>query len=290
VRQLRHKAAAHELNRNEESKLSTVQNRKTNYLHVFICFSGPWLLYFLLLMLGKSIYYYRDAFGESWVKILRSPWFWCDFLPAGFFFVIGVLINRFAGGLKLFSPRRFILAVSLLAGIELAVQFLMGKYQGQINISFMDEWLTILPVNVNRYPEGYISMGQVDRSIMAPLLILAALFLFLSVRLMCFLSREKTLLLVSAVFFAAGIFCSILIRTLCKDAYDYIKIFPLVWLNIMDIYLNLGVSAFLQSIARNWNILKKSTWKNIVQYGRWEYGNLRLVFDTQRKKRNTTEG
>ncbi|MDR0554137.1 MAG: hypothetical protein LBG76_04990 [Treponema sp.] len=270
--------------------MSAVQNRKTNYLHVFICFSGPWLLYFLLLLLGKSIYYYKDTFGESWLKILRSPWFWCDFLPAGFFFVIGVLINRFADESKPFSPRRFILAVSLLAGIELAVQFLMGKYQDQINISFMDEWLTILPLNVFQQIEGYVSWGPVDRSILIPLLVLGAMLYFLALRLTYFLSRKKALLSVSAVFFAAGIFCAILFRAVYKEAYDYIKIVPLAWFNIMDIYVYFGLSSFLLLVMQSWRVAKKGNWKDIVQYGRWEYGNLRLVFDTQRKKRSTTEG
>jgi hypothetical protein len=95
-------------------------------MQIFICFSVPWLLFFLLLFLGKEIYYFwGGAFWQRLALYLQSPWFWRNFLPAAALFCIGALINLCVVNKKHVPWLKFIVMTAILIAIDQTIQFLV---------------------------------------------------------------------------------------------------------------------------------------------------------------------
>jgi len=259
--------------------------RGINPGQIFLCFSLPWLVYFFVSLTAQTLYYYGGTLRETVLAYLHHPWFWWNFLPAALLFAAGTLINRVirkptglpnkSNGLvdaaKVPSWRRLLPAALLLIGVETVIHSLLDKYHDQVNIPVVEGWLTIVPVVTSQTENGFISMGQLDDSLRMPLVALGSVLFCFVLRFLYFFEEKKTLLTIGGTLYAAGAGCSILLGILRDNCYDYIKIYPLAWCNAFDIYLYVSVCLILQSLAQNYGVLKKVSWRDIVKdYLPWE--------------------
>jgi hypothetical protein len=249
-------------------------------VQTFICFGFPWLAYFLFLLVAKDLYYSggTDIFLQRLMKYSKQIWFWCNFLPSIFLFGIGLLIHYTIGRKKTFSFREMILPVIILIATDQVIQFFIVTYHDSIHLVVVENWLTIIPWFTQSKGDGFISTGQVPLLMRIAVNLLIVPFVYVLFRILHFFEQNRKYLFVSLLFYTAGYVCSCLNLIFYKSGYDYIYLYPLVILDLKDIYINIGIYTLAQSMMQNAAILKKVHLKDIKKYGDYEYQTIKWCF------------
>jgi lipoprotein signal peptidase len=259
----------------------------STYKQIFICFSLPWLLFFLLLSLGKEVYFFwgEDVLLQRLVQYPKQNWFWCNFLPSILLFFIGFFINYFIGYKKQIETSIILTAAIVLIIIDQAIQFLIKIYYDSINISLVEGWIEIIPKSVVHYNGTYLSNAQKPIPVHLLICFLGIVIGYFLIRFLCFFIKNRNLLKISASLYAAGLFCSISNAIFYKYGYDYIELYPLCIFDIKDIYILVGFSTLLLFLIQNKNYLKKTTLKNVKKYFKWEYALWRTKFFNNKQRK-----
>jgi hypothetical protein len=259
----------------------------STYMQIFICFSLPWLLFFLLLFLGKEVYYFwgKDVLLQRIAKYPKQIWFWCNFLPGLLLFFVGLFVNYYIGYRNRISSPIMIMATIILIGIDQIIQFLLKLYHGSINIILVNGWLEITPKSMAHYEGSYLSNAQKTVPIHLLICFLGIVIGYFLMRFLCFFKQNRNLIVTSASLYAAGISCSIFNAIFYGYGYDYIELYPLCIFDIKDIYLFVGFSTFLLSLMQNRDSLEKITIGHIKKYFMWEYTTWRVAFLKNRQSK-----
>jgi lipoprotein signal peptidase len=246
---------------------------------IFICFSLPWLLFVLFILLSGEVYYNwgKDTFWQRLMQYPKQLWFWYNFIPALLLFGIGIFVN-YISDKKPATRLHIILTIIILIIIDQVIQFLVVRYYESIKISIVPGWLEIIPKSMRENNESYLSSGQIPVSVHLLLYVpISGVFYFLY-RFFYFCEQNRALLTSYAIITGAGVVCSLLDGILYTFGYDYIEIYPLIIFDIKDIYIFVGIFTLWLSIAQNITVLRKFTFKDALQYFKWEYTSWRIAF------------
>ncbi|MDR1095816.1 MAG: signal peptidase II [Spirochaetaceae bacterium] len=258
---------------------------------IFMCFSLPPLLIFLLLILGKELYYYGGS-AEFWQRMPKIPeqiWFWCNFIPPVLLFFIGLLINHFIGTKKHISKSAIIRAAVILICADQTVQLLVNIYSKSIHITLVQGWLEIIPKSMVLEKGTYLSNAQKPVPVHLLSCFLGIVTGYFFVRFYCCFTQNRSLVITAATLYAAAFFCSIFDAIVYGYGYDYIEINPLYIFDIKDVYLLIGCSTFFLTFVQNRNSLKKVKFKDMREYCKWEIARcaafFRKFFSDKRNRR-----
>jgi hypothetical protein len=238
---------------------------------MFLSFSVPWAGYVLFFLIGKELYYHwgTDIFRQNIVLLPKQLWFQYNLLLTVPLFGVGLLVNYFVDHTKPVFGHTMILPILILIGIDQVIQVLVVIYHDSLQVTIIEDWLTIIPIKPQS--KGYISNAQKLPSIhllsCCGIMVLA----YVMFRFTYFFEQNRTMLVMSTSFYAAGIICSILNTVLYNYGYDYIKLHRLYIFDLKDFYLYLGLATLGQSLLENCSVLKKIYCKDILRYIKWEY-------------------
>ncbi|MDR0567795.1 MAG: hypothetical protein LBG87_01125 [Spirochaetaceae bacterium] len=237
-------------------------------IQICLCFGIPWTAFFLCSLLGREWYYFWGT-GEFWERLARLPqqiWFYLNFLPGIFFSGIGVLIHYVLSRKKTFDPREMTLPIFILILLDQTVQFFMTKHP-EIQLVAVENWLTIIPVSTQFKTGGYASTGLIP----LPIHLAVNIFLLIPVayalyKTLYFFEQNTKRIFMSILFYGAGWICSCLNLLIHKGGYDYIKLYPLIILDLKDIYIDIALCTVAHSALENARVLKNVSMKAIKKY------------------------
>jgi hypothetical protein len=101
-----------------------------------------------------------------------------------------------------------ILLILILIGMDQIIQFLVVSYHDSINLTVVEDWLTIIPIKPQS--ERYISNAQKLPAVHLLTCFGTMVLGYVMFRFMYFFEQNRNMLVLSAFFYAAGILCSML--------------------------------------------------------------------------------
>ncbi|MCL2277706.1 MAG: hypothetical protein FWC21_07390 [Treponema sp.] len=263
-------------------------NKKINFFSIFICFTIPWVITYLLHTMIRVIYNYwgDDTLWSAVIEYILTRNFWLNFLPALFMLIIGIIINFIIFNKIVFLKKYFkilvITGILFLIIFDQTVQFFVVKYNEIIFFPIVENWLYINPLSIADAGDDWVSMGRLPVSLSYFIMIFVFLSGIFTFRFLIFLINEKYHLYAAVIFIFSGYICSFLNRILYNYGFDYIEIFNLQVMDIKDIYLAIGLSLGLQSLWINYKHLDGVKRKDFLLFINNEYLNIKYLF--KRKK------
>jgi hypothetical protein len=146
----------------------------------------------------------------------------------------------------------------------------------------IDGWLKIAPIPV--ISDNHLSAPKALNDQFNLSGILFAIILYFEYRIYYFfLPKQRSLVLISAILFFAGMYGSCFNQFAYNHGYDYIEIEHLMVLDIKDVYLELGIYSCFLLFAESIPFLKKyktftSLKPKIIEYLKWERTTWCIIF------------
>ena len=247
-------------------------------LPIFVSFAFLWYVQVLLIQI-LTVLLNIDEITWQWVIMrLQSNSFWMNILLGVIAFGVGVVINIFIAHIKKLEKKKIlhilVIIVVMLVSIDQTVQLIMVRHHEAIGvIPLVEGWLEIRPIHVRQLAEyGFTGKGSMPIPVHLLLVGFVAIICYFLFRVIRHVCQSKSHLYASLVFYIAGIISSISNGIFHDLGYDFIYIHPIIIINIMDIYLYIGIALLIQACLVNYESLKPLKDKDLLPYLRYELG------------------
>jgi len=243
---------------------------RINILFVFLAFSLPYVIDYLLLTALRMFWHHRNDLWATLSWYFTQVNTWLNFLPAIFLFLVGGLLNVVLSSVNVKKKsyvKMFIAVLLVLVTFDQATQILISVYGENAHVLLLGEWLVFSPMLVPEMGTEFLSMGQLPPLVRLPIVFVGGLLLIAMFRLLSHFCANKPHIFASAVFCAAGFVCSIFAAIIHRGMiYDYILVGGTFIFNIMDFYLYVGLALWIQAILLDYKSLKKYKTKDVLAF------------------------